>query len=122
MISLSTHLLFGHKPKQKLITAIIITNQSNICVENSAKTFLNFSRLLESDFCSRFPTVKLYAKACVHYFLPNFYFSPNNRSSKTTKNLFHLKSPFHSRYIQIFVVPSSPLFLPVSHCLEIDRR
>ena len=55
-------------------------------------------------------------KACVRY-LANFYFSPNDSPSKTMKHfLFHLKSSFHSRDIQIFVFPSSPLFLPVSHC------
>ena len=32
--------------------------------------------------------------------------------------LFHLKSSFPSRDIQIFVFPSSPLFLPVSHCFR----
>ena len=32
--------------------------------------------------------------------------------------LFHLKSSFCSRDIQIFVFPSSPLFLPVSHCFR----
>ena len=32
--------------------------------------------------------------------------------------LFHLKSSFRSRDIQIFVFPSSPLFLPVSHCVR----
>ena len=35
-------------------------------------------------------------KACVHYFLRNFYFQPNDSSAKTMKNekcfLFHLKS------------------------------
>ena len=30
--------------------------------------------------------------------------------------LFHLKSSFHSWNIQIFVFPSSPYFVPVSHC------
>ena len=30
--------------------------------------------------------------------------------------LFHLKSSFRSQDIQIFVIPSSPLFLPISHC------
>ena len=30
--------------------------------------------------------------------------------------LFHLKSSFRSRDIQMFVFLSSPLFLPVSHC------
>ena len=32
--------------------------------------------------------------------------------------LFHLKSFFRSRVIQIFVFPSSPLFLSVSHCFK----
>ena len=32
--------------------------------------------------------------------------------------LFHLKSSFRSRNIQIFVIPSSPLFSPVSHCFR----
>ena len=32
--------------------------------------------------------------------------------------LFHPKSSFHSRDIQIFVFSPSPLFLPVSHCLR----
>ena len=32
--------------------------------------------------------------------------------------LFHLKSSFRSRDIQIFVFPSSPLFPPVSHCFR----
>ena len=28
-------------------------------------------------------------KACVSYFLSNFYFSPNNSPSKTMKNVFY---------------------------------
>ena len=32
--------------------------------------------------------------------------------------LFHLKSSFRSRNIQIFVHPSSPLFFPFSHCFR----
>ena len=32
--------------------------------------------------------------------------------------LFHLKSSFCSRDIQFFVLPSPPLFLPVSHCFR----
>ena len=59
-------------------------------------------------------------KACVCYFLTNFYFSPNDSPSKTMKDvfLFHLKSSFRSRDIQVFVSPSSPFFLPVSHCFR----
>ena len=52
--------------------------------------------------------------------ISNFYFSPNDILSKTMKNvfLFHLKSSFCSQDIQIFVFPSSPFFLPVSHCFR----
>ena len=57
-------------------------------------------------------------KACVRYFLSNFYFSPNHSPSKTMKNvLFYLKSSFGSQDIQIFVFSSSHFF-PVSHCLR----
>ena len=58
-------------------------------------------------------------KACIHYSLSNFYFSPNDSPSKTEKCfLFHLKSSFRSRDIRIFVFSSSPLFSPVSHCFR----
>ena len=59
-------------------------------------------------------------KACVYYFLSNFYFSPNDSPSKTMKNvfLFHLISSLCSHDIQIFVFPSSPLFHPVSYCFR----
>ena len=64
--------------------------------------------------------LKRKVKACVCYFLSNFYFPPNDSPSKTMKNvfLFHLKSSFCSRDIQIFLFLSSPLFLPVSHCFR----
>ena len=58
-------------------------------------------------------------KACVCYFLSNFYFSPIDSPSKTMKIvLFHLKRSFRFQDIQIFVFLSSPLFLPHSHCLR----
>ena len=47
-----------------------------------------------------------------------FFFSPNDSSFKTKCFLFHLKSSSRSRDIQIFVFPSSTLFLPVSHCFR----
>ena len=38
-----------------------------------------------------------FVKACIQYFLSNFYFSPNDSPSKTEKCfLFHLKSSFRS--------------------------
>ena len=49
-----------------------------------------------------------------------FFFSPNDSFSKTMKNLNF------SWDIQIFVFPSSPLFLPVGHCFtewsKINRK
>ena len=59
-------------------------------------------------------------KACVCYFLRNFWFSPNDSPSKKYEIyfLFHLKSYFCCRDIPIFVFPPSPLFLPISHCLR----
>ena len=51
-------------------------------------------------------------KACVRYFLSNLYFPLNDSPSKTMKIFFI------SRYIHIFAFPSSPLFLPVSHCFR----
>ena len=58
-------------------------------------------------------------RACVCYFLSNFYFSPIDSPSKPSKCfLFHLKSSFRSRNIQIFVFLSSPVFFFVSHCLN----
>ena len=47
-----------------------------------------------------------------------FIFSPNDSPLKTTKNvfLFHLKSSFHSRDIQFFVIFSLPL-----HTSQIKR-
>ena len=58
-------------------------------------------------------------KACVCYFLSNFYFSPNDIPSKTMKMfLFHQKSSFRIQDIQSFVFLSCPLFFPVSQCLR----
>ena len=56
-------------------------------------------------------------KTCVQYFLPNFYFLPNESPSKTIKKCFllHLKNFFRSWDIQIFVFWPSPLFPPVSY-------
>ena len=56
-------------------------------------------------------------KVCAHYFIRNFYSSPNDRPSKTMKHVFYFMS-FRSWDIHIFLFPPSPLFLPVSHCLR----
>ena len=54
-----------------------------------------------------------YYKACVRYFLSNFYFPPYDSPLKTMKKcfLFHLKSSFRSRDIQIFVIFSLPFHI-----------
>ena len=46
-------------------------------------------------------------------FLSNFCLSPNDSPSRTMKNAFYFKLFF----LKIFRFLSSPLFLPVSHCL-----
>ena len=57
-----------------------------------------------------------FLKACVRYFLSNFYFSPNDSPSKTIKDVFYcIQKTLRSRNIQIFVFPSSSPFLPGSH-------
>ena len=35
------------------------------------------------------PTTSVKIKACVHYFLRNLYFSPNDSTSKTMKDVFY---------------------------------
>ena len=60
------------------------------------------------------------AKNRSHYFSTNFHFSPNDSPSKTMKDVFYFtqKAFFCSWVIQIFVFPSSPFFLLVSHCFR----
>ena len=65
-------------------------------------------------------TFDFWFKACVFYLLTNLSFSPNDSHLTTQKMLwkmflFNLKSSFRSWDIQLFVFPSSPLSLPVSH-------
>ena len=58
-------------------------------------------------------------KACVCYFLRNFYSSPNDSPSKTMKDVFYFieKAVF---VLEIFkyLYCHLPLFLSVSHCLR----
>ena len=75
----------------------------------------NFPRKVFSILTST-EILVLTLKDCVYYFLSTFYFSPNDSPSKCF--VFHLKSSFCSRDIQIFVYSSSPLFFPVSHCFR----
>ena len=81
----------------------------------TSKVYLSFTISL------RYVTyITLFYKACVRYFLSNFYFLPNDSPSKAMQNvfLFHLKRSFRSWDIQGFVFSSSPLSFPVSHCFR----
>ena len=59
-------------------------------------------------------------KACVHFFLTYFCFSPSDNPSKNYDRccLFRLKSFFRFWVIQLFVFPFSPVFLLASHCFR----
>ena len=43
------------------------------------------------DYIKEFWCISMWVwlKACVHYFISNFYFSPNNDPSKAMKNVFY---------------------------------
>ena len=90
------------------------------CAAKSNKN-INFKTLLQVNLLSFwfFPNSFFYLKVVSAIFYQIF-FSLNDSPSKNVKNLFlfHLKSSFRSRNIQIFVFLSSPLFLPVSHCFR----
>ena len=60
---------------------------------------------------------QIWPKAYVYYFVSIFINTLYDSALESYKKffLFHLTGSFFSRYIQIFVFPSSPLFLSVSH-------
>ena len=62
----------------KLLIQILIKH----LFAHSLLSFLEFLQI----FC--FLDLKILVKACVHYFLSSFYFSPNDSPSKTMKNVF----------------------------------
>ena len=68
------------------------------------KSLFNERHLIKSNFIKIF--TKNVIKACVCYFLSNSYFFTKWWHFKNYENvfLFHLKSSFHSRDIQIFVI------------------
>ena len=59
-------------------------------------------------------------KACAHFFLSNFYFSPNDIPSKTIKNVFYFikKALFVLEIFKFLYFRQTSLFFPVSHCLR----
>ena len=103
----------GEKRVQTSVDNIVHDLHHDIKFENHVKNFLQNSVAL-AFFLQR-QILKLVSAI----FLSIFHFSPNDSPSKTMKNVFfHLKSYFHSQDIQIFVLLSSPLFFPLSHCLR----
>ena len=58
-------------------------------------------------------------KASVRYFLSNFYFSPNDSSLKSMKNVFYfIKKTLFLLEIFKFLHFCFPLFFPVGHCFR----
>ena len=69
-------------------------------------------KCLKAFYCWRLFNLKL-----VSIFYQIFIFQQMIALQKLWK-MFHQKSSFHSKDIQIFVFSSSPVFFPVSHCLR----
>ena len=93
----------------------------NLCSFRWLSPSLNYVSTQRPNVMYRIWWKVYHFKACVHYILSNLYWSADDSPSKTTKNvffLFHLKSYFCSQDIQIFLFPSPPLFLPISHCFR----
>ena len=63
-------------------------------------------------------------KACVLYFLSNFYFSPNDSPSKTMKNAFYFiqKALFVLEIFKFLYFRLPPFFSLSAIALEVDRR
>ena len=62
--------------------------------------------------------------ACVHYFLSNFYFSPNDSPSKTMKNVFYFikKALFVLKIFKFLYFCLSLFFSLSAIVLEVDPR
>ena len=63
--------------------------------------------------------LKVIAKACVSYFLSNFYFWPNDSPPKTTKMVFiSSKKLFSFSRYSDFCISVFPSFFTASHCFR----
>ena len=62
--------------------------------------------------------------ACVHYFLSNFYFSPNDSPSKTMKNVFYFikKALFILKIFKFLYLCLSLFFSLSAIAFEVDAR
>ena len=74
--------------------------------------------------CNHVIWTAVFVKAVSTIFLRNFWFSPNDSPSKNMRCfLYHLKSSFRSRDIQIFFISSFPAFFSLSAIAwELDSR
>ena len=100
------------------VNQITFSIVSGIITQKKLHIYYWFSCSVNGMTCAFFCNIKQ-LKACVRFFLTNFYFSRNNPSKNYDRCcLFRLKSFFRFWDIQIFVFPSSPVFLPVSHCFR----
>ena len=63
-------------------------------------------------------------KACVHYFLSNFYFSPNDSPLKAMKSAFYfIQKALFVLEVFAYLYFHFPLFFPLSAiALEVDPR
>ena len=57
--------------------------------DQGTKNPLDIPKLLKQFFKTLYEVTSVIVKACVHYFLSKFYFSPNDTTSKTMENVFY---------------------------------
>ena len=57
--------------------------------DQGTKNPLDIPKLLKQFFKTLYEVTSVIVKACVHYFLSKFYFSPNDSTSKTMENVFY---------------------------------
>ena len=101
---------------------VITTCEINLCSRQLLMFFLkqmqHFCRVgyFQAKYVDLCENVKV--KACVRYFLSNFYFLIKWSAFKNYEKyfLFHLKTSFRSRDIQIFVIFSLPF-----HTFQIQK-
>ena len=89
----------------------LFKKNKNSMFKTQVISFLNLKHIIESRGVSVMLNLVFYVfKACVHYFLSNFYFFTKWQPFKNYEKcfLFHLKSFFSSQDIQFFVILPLP--------------
>ena len=74
--------------------------------------------------CNHVIWTAVFVKACVRYFLRNFWFSSNDSPSKNMRcSLYHLKALFVLKIFRFFFISSFPSFFSLSAIAwELDSR